>query len=319
MSNQKTSNPFAKKLLGAVLLIPFLVGGCGSKESQDPAAKAVQVKLQTLEESTLVDSTGYVGTLEARGRVNLAPRIDGRILRFFVQQGDQVSQGQPIIELEPTQQQEDVNAATQAVNVEKARLAQAQAELKTAEADRAAAAAEVERAKADLQDILAEVKLAEINIERATVLVQGGAQPQQDLDDKTRDLNTKLAQRSARKEALNASAESLHAAEKRVEQSLANVDSQKASVKQSEAQLGSVSQNLAFNTINAPINGVIGSLNQKKVGDFVNIGQQITTVTDNQLFYLNISIPTEYRSQLKLGLPVKIVKKNGSEGITGKM
>ncbi len=319
MSNQKTSNPFGKKLLGAVLLIPFLVGGCGSKESQDQAATAVQVKLQTLEESTLVDSTRYVGTLEARGRVNLAPRIDGRILRFFVQQGDQVRQGQPIIELEPTQQQEDVNAATQAVNVEKARLAQAQAELKTAEADRAATAAEVERAKADLQDILAEVKLAEINIERSTVLVQGGAQPQQDLDDKTRDLNTKLAQRSARKEALNASTESLNAAEKRVEQSLANVDSQKAAVKQSEAELGSVSQNLAFNTINAPISGVVGSLNQKKVGDFVNIGQQITTVTDNQLFYLNISIPTEYRSQLKLGLPVKIVKKNGSEGITGKM
>ena len=319
MNNHKTNNPLAKKLLGALFIIPILVSGCSSEEAQGPGAQAVQVKLQTLETGTLIDSSRYVGTLEARGRVNLAPRIDGRILKIFVKQGDRVNQGQPIIELEPTQQQEDVNAATQAVNVQQAAVAQAEAELKTAEADQAAAAAEVERARADVKDLESEVKLAQINIERSDFLVKGGARAQQDLDDKTRDLATNIARLQARRESLNASIESLEAAKKQVDQALANVDSQKAGVKQAEAQLGSISQNLAFNTINAPISGFVGSLNQKKVGDFVNIGELMTTITDNEIFYLNIGIPTEYRSQLKLDLPVKIIKEDGTDGVTGKI
>lgn len=319
MVEKKTKSSFPKKLVGTVLLLPLFVSGCGSKESQAPEAQAIAVKLQTLETSTLIDSTRYVGTLEARGRVALAPRIDGRIIKIFVQDGDRVRRGDPIVELEPTQEQEDVNAATQNVNVERARLGQAQAELRTAEADKAAVAAEVERARADLQDLEAEVKLAKINIERSKFLVAGGAQPQQDLDDKTRDLETKLAQRDARKESLNASIESLQAAERRVEQAVANVDSQKAAVARAEAELGSISQNLLYNTVKAPIDGIIGSFDQKKVGDTVSVGEQITTLTDNQVFDLNIGIPTEYRSRLKLGLPVEIINGDGSPGVKGKI
>ena len=321
MSDKNNSYPFSKKILGAVFAIPWLLGGCGGGEveSQAAGARAVPVKLETLETATLIDSTEYVGTLEAQGRVNLAPRINGRILRIFVNQGERVSRGEAIIELEPTQQQEDVNAASQAVNVEKARLGQVQAELKASEANRARAAAEVEAARADLQDAKAQVTLAEINMKRSKMLVEGGARALQNLDDTTRELDGSIAQRDSRQETLNASLRSLQAAERQVDQSLANIDSQKAVVRQAEAQLGSVGQDLAFNTINAPIGGIVGSFDEKKVGDFVDIGEQITTITNNQNFNLNIGIPTEYRSRLKLGLPVEIVNGDGSPGVTGKI
>ena len=146
-----------------------------NQSSQATGPKAVPVKLQALERTTLIDSSQYVGTLEAKQRVNLAPRIQGRILRIFVQEGDRVVQGDPIIELEPTQEQEDVNAATENVNVERAGLGQVQAQLKEAEADQARSAAEVERTKADIQDQEAQLKLAKINIERSKFLVEGGA------------------------------------------------------------------------------------------------------------------------------------------------
>ena len=42
-------------------------------------------------------------------------------------------------------------------------------------------------------------------------------------------------------------------------------------------------------------------------------------MTDNEIFYLNIGIPTEYRDRLRLGLPVKIIKEDGTDGITGTM
>ena len=319
MVNKKNpTTPLPKKLLGAVLLLPLFVSGCGG-EPEAPEAQAIPVQLKTLETDTLFDTSRYVGTLEAQERVNLAPRIDGRILKIFVKQGDRVSQGTPIIELYPTQEQEDVNAATQNINIEKGGLSEAQADLKESEADRARAAAEVERARADVADLEAEVKLAQINIERSKFLVEGGAEPKQDLDDKTRDLQTNLSRLEARKESLNASIKALEAAERRVEADQANLESQKAAVARAEAELGSIRQNLVYNTIKAPIGGVVGSFNQKKVGDTVSIGEQITTLTDNQLFYLNIGIPTEYRSQLKLGLPVKIIKEDNTDGLTGRM
>lgn len=310
----------SKNLLSAALLLSFLVSACGGgKDTEAARAKPISVKLKTLEITTLIDSSEYVGTLAAQDRVSLAPRIDGRILEIFVQQGDRVSQGDSIIRLEPTQEQENVNAAVQTVNVEKARLGQTQAQLSTAEANRAAAAAEVERAKADLQDLEAEVELAQINIERTKMLVEGGAQSRQDLDARTRDLKTAIAQRNSRKESLNATIESLQAAEKQVEQGRANIDSQNAAVARAEAELGSTRQNLAYNTIKAPINGVVGSFDQRKVGDYVNVGEQLTTITNNKTFDLNINIPTEYGSQLRLGLPVEIVNEDDSKGVTGEI
>jgi RND family efflux transporter MFP subunit len=272
-----------------------------------------------LETVTLIDSSQYVGILQAVGRVSLSPQIGGRILRIFVQQGDTVKQGQPIAELEPTQQQEQVNAATAQVNVEKARLGQTQAEYQAAEAEKARTEAQVESARADVEDAKAQLALAQVNHERSAFLVKQGVNPKQDLDDKVRDLDSSKAQLNAREKALQAAGESLHAAEKRVEQALANIDAQKAGVAQAEGQLGAISQELERNTIVAPIDGVVASFDQRKVGDLINSGEPITTITNNEVFELNISIPTEYRSRLRAGLPVEIIKGEGSEGVKGKV
>lgn len=302
----------------AVTLMSLGLSGCGGgEEAQKP--QAIAVKLKTLESATLVDSSEYVGTLQARNRVGLAPRIDGRISEIFVRQGDSVERGDRIMRLEPTQEQEEVNAATQAVNVERARLGQVQAELRTAEANRAAAAAEVESARADLQDSEAEVELAQINIERTKALVEGGALAQQSLDNDNRDLKSTLAQRNSRRETLKAANESLEAAERQVEQARANIEGQKAAIKQSEAQLGAISQSLAFNTIEAPIDGVVGSFDEYKVGDYVSIGEEMTTITSNQSFDLNINIPVEYRDRLQPGLKVESINQDGSTGIEGEI
>ncbi|MEM9507292.1 MAG: efflux RND transporter periplasmic adaptor subunit [Cyanobacteria bacterium P01_E01_bin.35] len=300
------------------LAMLITISGCGGKEeSQQP--QAIAVRLKTIESDTLINSSEYVGNLRARDRVSLAPRTEGRILEIFVQEGDRVNQGAPIVRLEPTQEQENVNAATQSVNVERARLGQNQAELRTAEANRAAAAAEVESARAELQDLEAEVELAQTNIKRSRMLVEGGALAQQELDDDNQELKSSLAQRNSRKESLNAAIESLQAAQRQVEQANATIDSQKATIKRAEAELGSISQNLAFNTINAPIDGVVGSFDDKKVGDYVNIGEQMTTITNNQNLELNINIPVEYRDRLKPGLTVETIKEDGSAGIQGEI
>ena len=309
---------FRKICTSAITLTMLLnIAGCGEQEeAQQP--QAVTVKLKTVESGTLIDSSEYVGSLEARDRVTLAPRTQGRILRIFARQGDRVSQGQPLIELEPTQAQEDVNAATQSVNVEKATLGQVEAELSTAEANRSAAAAEVESAKANVDDAGSAVELAKINLDRTQMLVKGGAVSQQELDDDRSEFKSATAQLNSARETLNATNQALQASEKEVEQARANINSQNAAIKRAEAELGSIDQNLAFNTISAPIEGIVGSFD-KKVGDYVGVGEELTTLTNNQSFDLNINIPVEYRDRLKTGLTVETINQDDSTGIEGEI
>ncbi len=305
----------------AVTLLSIGLGGCGGGKKKEASSQppAIAVKLKTIKSATIIDSSQYVGSLEAINRVSLAPRTQGRILKIYARQGDIVSVGEPIVELEPTQQQENVNAAAQNVNVQRASLGQVQAALSTAEANRAAAAADVKAARANVEDSQAQVQLAKINIKRTRFLVKNGVQARQNLDNRNSTLKTSIAQRNSQQATLNARIESLRAAEKQVDQARANVDGQAAAIKQAEAQLGSTRQNLDYHQITAPIDGIVGSFDTTKVGDYVTAGEQLTTITNNHSFNLNINIPVEYRDRLKLGLSVQAINKDGSPGVEGKI
>ena len=150
-------------------------------------------------------------------------------------------------------------------------------------------------------------------------MVEGGALAQQNLDDDNSELRSSLARRNSRNETLNAAIESLQAAERQIEQARANINSQNAVIGRAESELGSVSQNLAFNTINAPINGIVGSFDENKIGDYVSVGEQLTTITNNQSFDLNISIPIENRDRLEVGLPVETINTDGNAELEGEI
>ena len=55
------------------------------------------------------------------------------------------------------------------------------------------------------------------------------------------------------------------------------------------------------------------------MGDFVNTGQVITTLNDNKRFDLNVNVPTENQNRLRQGLPVEIIKTDGSPNIRGRI
>lgn len=348
-------------LVRSIVLTGLLIGGCSNNRPVATAPQAVPVKLQTLESGILVDTSEYVGSLEARERVSLAPQINGRIAKIFVQSGDVVTAGQPIVELEPTQQQEQVNAAAAQVDVVRANLTAAESQLKqrqvevegqqaqiaqsranvaNAEANFKSQEANLSSREAILQRAIANLELSQKNFERSQFLVKQGAQPQQDLDTQSRNLRAARAEvNSARqdrdaaratrdaarasvqaaKEAFNLSLKNAAAAQQQVATAQANVNSQRAAVSRAQGELGSTRQNLVFNTVKAPINGTIGDFNERKVGDIVNVGTQLTTLIDNKVLDLNVSIPAELQSRLRLGLPVEIIDKDGKPGVRGQV
>ena len=60
----------------------------------------------------------------------------------------------------------------------------------------------------------------------------------------------------------------------------------------------------------APFSGVIGDM-IVKIGDFVNNGDTMTTVTANQVLSVNLLIPLERLGDLRLGLPVEVSSPEG--------
>ncbi|MDJ0511014.1 MAG: efflux RND transporter periplasmic adaptor subunit [Crocosphaera sp.] len=325
---------FSSKWLGTALVVSLMATGCTSEEPAASGPQALEVKLQTLQSATLVNSNAYVGTLEARQRVELSPsRTNGRIKTIFVREGDLVRQGQRLVEIQPQQQQQDLVAATGNLKVAMAEFKAAEAEFRQREAEKDRSKADVETAKADLasaeadvQRVQAELILAEKEYERAKFLESEDVVPTQTLDDATRTLNTTQAQlqstkktRDAQKEVLNAQQKNLQAASRRVDQALANVDSRQSAIIQAQGQQGSTAVALGYNFLVAPITGVIGDFNNKKIGDNVDIGETITTITDNQIFYLNVNIPTENRNRLRQGLPVELIKADGTPGVRGQI
>jgi RND family efflux transporter MFP subunit len=335
----------SKNILTTVSLVALLTAGCSQEKTEAPASAPIPVNITTAQQAQLIDSTEYVGILEAITRVNLAPEINGRIRLIAVNEGDFVAQGQLIAELEPTQQEENVFAADANVQSQIAAYNQAQSELKQTEAetdstssqvaglkaDVTRAEANLKSALADLQRATADLELAKINHERSIFLVNSGVLPKQDLDDKIRDLNSSKAAVSAQteavqaarsqvqvtKESLNSTTSSFRAAQERIKGARANVARAKANINQSRGNKGSIEQELIFNRIVAPVSGIVGDFNKKKVGDYLDRGQTFTTITNNGQFHLNVNVPSENLNRLRIGLPVQILNEDNSAIISG--
>ena len=292
-------------------LLFFVLTSCGK---QQPEAQAppppVAVEIAKLEPNSVRSSSEYVGNLEAKQRVALAPRVDGRITEIAVQEGDSVKQGDLIVQLQLNREQGEVDAARSQVDVRRADLSNAEAELRAAEAEVARAEAAVEQSKADLRQQQAELKLARTNLERTEFLVEQGAQSQQILDDRTRDVDAAQAQTDALKAALNSSQKALNASRERVNAARAGIAGQQASLAQAESEVGIASENLDFNRITAPINGTVGNI-QPKVGDYVEVGEQITSIVEDDALELSVGVPLEQASKLELGLPIEIIDPQG--------
>lgn len=293
------------KVLGVSLLFLALTG-CGKQPEAQAPPPALPVETKNLDDATVQSSSEFVGNIEAKERVALAPRVAGRIIKIAAQEGDTVKKGDLILELQLDREQGEVNAAQSEVSIQRANVSDAEAELSAVEAEVASAEAAVQQSQADLREQEARLKLAETNLERAKFLVKQGAQSQQSLDNSIRDLNAAKAQTDALKAAVNSSQKTLAATQARVNSASSAIAGQQAALQQAEARVGIATDSLDYNRLTAPIDGVVGDI-EPQVGDYVQVGAQVTSITQDNALELNINVPIEQAAQLKLGLPVEVV------------
>ncbi|MFG6096007.1 efflux RND transporter periplasmic adaptor subunit [Leptothoe sp. ISB3NOV94-8A] len=255
------------------------------------AAQSTTVETETARSAPVKEFSEFVGALEAQERVMLQPEVEGRITQILVVAGDRVSAGTPILQLSPDRPAAVVSGAI--------------ADIEVARASRSAAQAEILEAEADRDSAIAERALQDTEYQRTQSLVDAGALAQQSLDQVARNRDVAIA--------------ALAAAERRIQTARANLAEARASLSRAESNAAVATEDLSDYQVVAPINGVVGDL-PVKVGDYVNIGQMITTLTSNQTMDLRLSIPVERSNELRAGLPVELRTQEGLDPlVTGRI
>ena len=75
----------------------------------------------------------------------------------------------------------------------------------------------------------------------------------------------------------------------------------------SRDQARTASANLGYKFVRSPIDGVIGDLDQVKLGDYVQTGQAITGIVNNSTLWTLMQVPATRASDVAIGQTVKVV------------
>src|SRR5918911_5591568 len=113
---------------GVVLLVGVIVLGAAKRGS-----KAVEVRLEKVQQRNLVASVTASGQVQPRTKVDIASDVSGRIVRLAVKEGQTVSRGQFLLQIDPSTYQAEVQRQEAAVAASRADLARSKANLEQSE------------------------------------------------------------------------------------------------------------------------------------------------------------------------------------------
>ena len=112
-------------IIGAVVVL----AGLGGLTAARSGNKGTEVRVDQVEKRDLVASVTASGQVRPRTQVDVAADISGRIVRLAVEEGQSVTKGQFLLQIEPTQYEAAVQRAEASLAQARASSAQAQASL----------------------------------------------------------------------------------------------------------------------------------------------------------------------------------------------
>jgi HlyD family secretion protein len=116
-----------------VVGLTLVAGGAAAYQINKKKHAGTEVRLEKVARRDLVSAVTASGKIEAKTSVDISADITGRIIRIAVREGDLVSKGQFLIQIDPAQYQAAVARAQGVVGSTEATLTQARANLNQAE------------------------------------------------------------------------------------------------------------------------------------------------------------------------------------------
>ncbi len=328
--------------VAVVALVVIISIAAGRKD--EPEVTVVKIEQRPELRSTVTAS----GEVRPYKFINMTSEVAGRIEEIYVNPGDHVTQGQPLVRLDPTQLQSGQEAQAAAVqvafsDVQNARTAVASAENNVAQQQQAQNVAESSVAQARQAVVSAQtgvdraqvdVNTAQRELKRTTQLVESGVASRLELDQASDrieqakvSLRTAQAEFEQRKIAIeeakarvNQARINVKGAQKGVESALSSVKSSEARVSQQQAVLrGDVSQRSKATQI-SPLTGVVADIPARQ-GQFALANFSSTplmTIADMSAINIEVNVDETEIKEVEVGQPVKIkVDAMGDKEIIG--
>jgi HlyD family secretion protein len=259
--------------------------------------------------------TGIVTTHD----VTVAPQIGGRLVALKVKEGDSVTKGQPVAEIDPGELQADrayyehsaegiasqVREGEAALRLQELQLIdqvkQAESAVATAEAQRAAAAADVERAK--------------VTLDRTRELYKQQLAPAQTMDE----ARTLYEAAQARMDSMARQVDSARSAVALARSNFEQVAVRRSQLQTSQHQLAAVGSQrdkadvrLAFTKVLAPIDGIV-DVQPAREGEVVNSGQTLVTLINPDDLWVRADVEETYIDRVRIGDKLTVRLPSGQE------
>ncbi|HEY6803326.1 MAG TPA: efflux RND transporter periplasmic adaptor subunit [Pyrinomonadaceae bacterium] len=301
----------------ALLAIVVIISVFASRKDEP---EVVVVKLENRPElKQTVTASGEVRPIRY---IKLTSEVPGRIEEIYVNAGDMVTKGKPLVRIDPTQLQSNQEAqwaATQAsVNdVQNARNAvnQAQQGLVVAESAVAAARQQVVSAQTAVDRAQVDVNTAQRELKRFTDLIEAGVSSRSEYDAAHDRYDTaKIALETAKANLESQKIAVKEATERANQQRLAVRDAQ-TSIKSSEMRAnqqqamlrGQTSQRSKATQL-SPLNGVVADI-PTRVGEFAVAGLSTTplmTIADMSQINVEVNVDETEINNVEVGQAAKV-------------
>jgi len=251
-------SPWATRFIIAGITFFVLVGAAALawNKLSSPAMEVETTRVHAMtsgagaSDPVILNATGYI---IAAHTIDVAAKVDGKVLWIGVDKGDHVKLGQVLVRLEDDEYRARVLEAQGALDNLKAHLSELENGSRPEEISKAKA--DVEQAKADQDDAL-------VTLKRTQQLVREGVFPRQQLDD----AQAKYDDAAARVNSLQRTYDLSKLGPRREE-----IEAARAQVKQAQGTLDYARTQLDDTIITAPVTGTILDRNVEK-GEFVTTG-----------------------------------------------
>jgi multidrug efflux pump subunit AcrA (membrane-fusion protein) len=261
-------------ILAAIGLLATTVASCG--KNQEVAAEKPPVvkgaRAERISKSPVEDYYEATGTVRSKTTTVLSSKIMGTVISLRVHEGDKVSAGQALIEID----NRDANAQLQKAG---AGLRQAQEGL--AEVEQATGAAESAQAAADANN-----RLADSTYTRYRALFERKSISPQEFDE------TKAKREMAEAEARRA-ADTLKMLAAKKRQALAQIDQAKADVANAQVFV-------SYARIASPIRGLVVA-KHTEVGSTATPGTPLLTIEDGSRYRLEVAVEESHLGKIGMG------------------
>lgn len=318
--------------MAAIVLLGLIVISIFAGRKDEPEVTTVKIEIRPELRATVTAS----GEVRPVRFINLTSEVAGRIEEIYVNPGQLVSTGQPLVRLDPTQlqsNQEAQMAAAQAAlsDVQNARIqvlaadnavAQAQQGLTVAEAGVSQARQQVISSQTNVDRAQVDINTAQRELKRTTELVENGVASRSEYDgarDRLEQSQVALRTTKANLEAQNIAVQEAiaRANQQRVAigEARTGVVSARGGVKSSESRadqqqaiLRGQSSQRDKTLQRSPLTGVVADI-PAKVGQFAvaNLSStSLMTIADMSTINVEVNVDETEIAQVEVGQPVKV-------------